>query len=81
VALSSAKAEYMATSQASCEAIWLRNLLVGIFGVKMKPTVIYYDNQSCIKPFKNLVFHDRFKHVEIRYHFIWNYVQRGAIQL
>jgi hypothetical protein len=33
VALSSAEAEYMATSQASCEALWLRKMLVGLFDV------------------------------------------------
>jgi hypothetical protein len=32
VALSSAEAEYMAASQATCEAIWLRKMLVGLFG-------------------------------------------------
>jgi hypothetical protein len=81
VALSSAEAEYMAASQASCEAIWLRKLLVGIFGVQMRPTVIYCDNQSCIKLSENPVFHDRSKHIEIRYHFIRDYVQRGAVEL
>jgi hypothetical protein len=65
VALSSVEAEYMAASQASCEAIWFRKLLVGLFGVQLRPAVIYCDNQSCIKLFKNLVFHDRSKHIEI----------------
>ena len=32
VALSSAKAEYMAASLASCEAIWLCEMLFGLFG-------------------------------------------------
>ena len=27
------------------------------------------------------VFHDRSKHIEIRYHFIRDYVQRGAVEL
>ena len=27
------------------------------------------------------MFHDRSKHIEIRYHFIWNYVQRGVVEL
>eukprot|EP00253_Pinus_taeda_P036622 PITA_36622 len=49
VALSSTKAEYMTTSQAACEAIWMRNTLVGLFGQMMDPTVIYCDNQSYIK--------------------------------
>jgi hypothetical protein len=43
--------------------------------------MIYYDNQSCIKLLENPVFHDRSKHIEIRYHFIRDYVQRGAMEL
>jgi len=31
VAFSSSEVEYMATSQASCEAIWLHKMLVGLF--------------------------------------------------
>jgi hypothetical protein len=46
VALSSAKAEYMAANQGSCEAIWLRKILVGLFGQEMPPTVVHCDNQS-----------------------------------
>lgn len=49
VALSSVEAEYMASSQAACEAIWMRKILAGLIGQQMDPTVIYYDNQSCIK--------------------------------
>jgi hypothetical protein len=44
MALSSEEDEYMEASQASCEALWLRKLLVGLFGVQLRPTVIYYDN-------------------------------------
>jgi hypothetical protein len=81
VALSSAEAEYMAASQVSCEALWLLKLLVGLFGVQLRPTMIYYDNHSCIKLSENPIFHDRSEHIEIRYHFIRNYVQRGAVGL
>lgn len=70
VALSSAEAEYMAASLAACEAIWMRKILVGFFGSHLDPTVIYCDNQSCIKLSANLVFHDRSKHMDIRYHHI-----------
>jgi hypothetical protein len=41
VALSSAEAKYVAASQASCEAIWLRKLLVGLFGQELPLTVIH----------------------------------------
>jgi len=81
VALSSAEAEYMAASQATCEALWLRKLLVDLFDQELRPTVIYCDNQSCIQLSENPVFHDRSKHIEIKYHFIRDYVQRGAVEL
>eukprot|EP00253_Pinus_taeda_P007523 PITA_07523 len=81
VALSSAEAEYMATNLASCEAIWLRKMLFGLFGQPLRPSVIYCDNQSCIKLTENPVFHDRSKHIGIRYHFIRDYVQKGAVKL
>ena len=81
VALSSAEAEYMAANQASCEALWLHRLMVDLFRQQSSPTVIHCDNQSCIKLSENPVFHDRLKHIEIRYHFIRDYVQRGVVQL
>jgi hypothetical protein len=51
VELSLAEAEYMEASTTSCEAIWLCKILVGLFDQELDPTVIYYDNQSCIKLF------------------------------
>ena len=66
VALSLAEAEYMAVSMASCEAIWLHKVLTGLFNKELEPTLIYFDNQSCIKLSENPVFHDRSKHIEIR---------------
>eukprot|EP00253_Pinus_taeda_P025819 PITA_25819 len=81
VALSSAEAEYMAVSLASCEAIWLRKMFFGLFGQSLRPSVIYYDNQSCIKLTGNPVFHERSKHIGIIYHFIRDYVQKGDVKL
>jgi hypothetical protein len=49
----------MAASMASCEAIWLRKLLTGLFDQELEPMVIYYDNQSCIELSEYLVFHDK----------------------
>ena len=71
----------IAACSASCEAIWLQKLLTGLFNLEMRETTIVCDNQSCIKITKNHVFHDRSKHIEIRYHFIHDMVQRGALKL
>ena len=44
VGISSSEAEYMVASQATCEAIWMRKILVGLFGHQMDPMVIHCDN-------------------------------------
>jgi hypothetical protein len=69
----------MAASQASCKAIWLCKMLVGLFCQEMPSTVIHCDNQSFIKLSENPVFHDQSKHIEIRYHFIYDWVHRGTL--
>jgi hypothetical protein len=74
VALSTAEAEYIAASLASCESMWLRNLLAGLFDQVQEPTVIHCDNQSCVKLSENPVFHDMSKHIEIKYHYICDMV-------
>ena len=81
MALSSAEAEYMAASLATCEAIWMRKILVRLFGSHLDPTVIYCDNQSCIKISVNPIFHDRSKHIDIRYHHIRDCLQRKVMLL
>jgi hypothetical protein len=80
VALSTSEAEYIAASVASREAVWLRKLLAGIFDLELEPTLIHCDNQSCVKLTENPVFHDRSKHIEIKYHYIRDMVQRVELQ-
>jgi hypothetical protein len=81
VALSSAEVEYMVVSLAACEALWLRKFLLRLFGQELEATVIHSDNQSCIRLSKNLVFHDRSKHIDIMYHLNRDCVQRGVVKL
>ena len=44
-------------------------------------TTIYCDNISLIALSKNLIFHGRSKHIEIRYHFIRELVENGDIKM
>jgi hypothetical protein len=81
IAQSTAEAEYIAASNASREAVWLRKLMSGLFQERLETTVIHCDNQSCLKLTENPVFHDRSKHIEMKYHFIRDMVQRRTIKL
>ena len=81
VAKSSTEVEYIAAAMASREAIWLRKLLVELFGQAMNPTIIHCDNHSFIKIFVNPIFHDRSKHIEIPYHYVRDMVDRNANKL
>ena len=53
----------------------------GVFNLELDTTVILCDNQSCIKMMENPVFHDRSKYIEIRYFYIRDMMQKGAIKL
>jgi hypothetical protein len=70
VALNTTKAGYIAASVASCEAVWLQKLLAWLFDLELKPTLIYCDNQSCVKLSGNPIFHEKSKNIEIKYHYI-----------
>ncbi len=43
--------------------------------------MIYCDNQRCVKLLENPDFHDRLKHIEIKYHYIRDMVQKGAVRV
>ena len=82
MALSSTEAEYMALSQAVKEAVWLRRLLkeLGVIW-NNEPTTILEDNQSAIALGKNPVHHSRTKHIDIRYHFIRELIEKKEIDV
>ena len=81
VELSIAEAEYVAAFSASCEVVWMRKLLYDLFDLQLDATCIHCDNQSFMKLSENPVFHDKSKHVEIKYHYIKDMVQRTAVKL
>ncbi|KAL2237275.1 UNVERIFIED_CONTAM: Retrovirus-related Pol polyprotein from transposon TNT 1-94 [Sesamum indicum] len=75
VALSTTEAEYIATTEAFKEAIWLDGLIKEI-GFSNNKLTVYSDSQSSIQLCKNPVFHDRTKHIDVRYHFIRDIVSK-----
>ena len=43
------------------------------------PALIFVDNKSAISLCKNPVLHDRSKHIDLRYHFIRDCVEKGSV--
>ena len=81
MALNTTEAKYVVVCSVSCEAVWLRKLLSDLFDLQLDATCIYCDNQSCVKLSKSLVFHDKSNYIKIKYHYIRDMVQRGAVKL
>lgn len=80
VALSTTESEYVAATEAMKEAIWLKGLLNEIGFLKNK-VVLFSDSQSAIQLCKNPVFHDRTKHIDVRFHYIRDIVEQGLVYL
>jgi hypothetical protein len=80
VALSTAEAEYMAACEACTEEVWLRKLISDLFDQTLELTTIYCDNQSCIRLSEHPIFHERSKHIEIKYYFIRDKIQEGEVK-
>lgn len=81
VALSTMESEYIAASDASREATWLRILLKELGIEQNKPTPIWCDNESAISLAKNPNSHKRFKHIDVRYHYIREQVMKKVVNM
>ncbi|GJZ57138.1 ribonuclease H-like domain-containing protein [Tanacetum coccineum] len=75
-----AEAEYRSMASATCEIIWLSNLL-GDMGVKdLLLVVLYCDNSSALQIAANHVFHEKSKHSKINVHLVREKVASGVIK-
>jgi hypothetical protein len=80
VALSTTKVEYMATTHASKEAVWLQRLCSGI-GLVQQDVRIDCDSQSAIFLAKNPTYHSKTKHIDVQYHFVRDMVEEKKVLL
>jgi hypothetical protein len=82
ITLSTAEAEYIATTHAAKEGIWLQRLIGELFDdVVITPLVLYCDNQAAITLATTDNYHARTKHIDIRFHFIRHSVESGVFKL
>ncbi|KAH9779242.1 hypothetical protein KPL71_007654 [Citrus sinensis] len=78
VALSSTEAEFVAATEAVKESMWLKGLLNELW-LKQRTMQIFCDNQSVIQLIKNQVYHERTKHIDVKFHFIKDEVAKGSV--
>ncbi|GJW85337.1 putative ribonuclease H-like domain-containing protein [Tanacetum coccineum] len=74
------EAEYVAAANCCGHVLWIQNQMLD-YGFNFMNTKIYIDNESTICIMKNLVFHSKTKHIEIRHHFIRDSYQKRLIQV
>ena len=81
VTLSTAEAEYVATTHAAKEGLWLHRLIGEVFRPLEHPIPLYSDSQAAIALTKDGSYHAQTKHIDIRYHFIRFAVENHSFRL
>jgi hypothetical protein len=81
VSLSTTESEYVASTEAAKEALWLRSMLAQLFTPLDSPTTLFGDNQSAIALAKDHQYHARTKHIDVRFHFIRWVIEQGSLRL
>ncbi|KAJ9545138.1 hypothetical protein OSB04_024845 [Centaurea solstitialis] len=80
VSTSTAEAEYVAAASCCSQVLWMKTQLLD-YGYKLKRVPIYCDSESAIAITSNPVQHSKTKHIDIRYHFIKDNVEKGNIEM
>ncbi|GJT45928.1 hypothetical protein Tco_0954643 [Tanacetum coccineum] len=79
-AMSTAEAEYVSLYACCAQVIWMRTQLL-YYRYKYNRIPMYCDSKSAIAISCNPVQHSKTKHIDIRYHFIKEHVEKGIVEL
>jgi len=80
IAFSTIEVEYVLATYYCTQLLWIKNQLED-YDVNETHIPILYDNNIAISLSKNPILHSRAKHIEVKHHFIRNYVQKGIVDL
>ncbi len=78
-ALSTTEAEYISACQATKTAVWFQYLLEDLNGEKVEKVPMFCDNEGAVKLVYNPEFHQRTKHIKLKWHWIREQVIEGNI--
>jgi hypothetical protein len=81
VALAPCEAEYMSMGTAASESRWIFQLLQEISEDLCEDVIIFEDNTSAIALAMNNKITARSKHIDIRHHFIQQYIREGKLKV
>ncbi|GJX80115.1 putative ribonuclease H-like domain-containing protein [Tanacetum coccineum] len=73
-------AEYVVAANYCGQVLWIQNQMLD-YGFNFMNIKVFIDNESTICIVKNLVFHSKTKHIEIRHHFIRDCYEKKLIQV
>ena len=80
-ATSTPEAEYIALAHGLKETLWVYQTLLTM-GLQIElPIKVYEDNQACIQIADNPISQRRTRHIDIRYHFVRDYIEDGTITM
>ncbi|GJR09587.1 hypothetical protein Tco_0792239 [Tanacetum coccineum] len=79
-AMYTVEAEYVSLSTCCAQVIWMRTQLLD-YGYKYSRIPMHCDSKSAIAISCNPVQHSKTKHIDIRYHFIKEHVEKGTVEL
>jgi len=80
VALSTVKTKYIAIGSCCAQSLWLKQQLSD-FDLNLSKIPLFCDNTSTINLTRNPMQHSKTKHIEIRHHFIKDYVNNGDCEI
>lgn len=81
VALSSNEAELAALCVAICHVVWMKRLVSDLGRPIEQAIPVFEDNQSTIRIAEDSKDYSRLKHVDTKFHFVRDLVQRGVIAI
>ena len=81
VALSTTEAEYIAATSAGQEILWLRNFFRELGFTVSSASTMFVDNQSAISVAKNPEHHGRMKHLDLRFYWLRDEVEKQNIHV